>query len=784
MSEPSGPLELTVLIPTLNEGTHLAALLEEVRAAIEALTGSYEFLVIDGGSRDQTVAAAEAAGARVARQRGRGFGSAIREGLELSRGRWVLAMDADGSHPVRFFTELWARRERSDLVIASRFVAGGGARMPWHRYALSWWLNTVTRAVLGWSIRDSSSGLRLYRREAVARLPLKAEDFSVQQEVLAQLLAHGGRAEEIPFFYEPRRGGESKADIALLARRYLRMLFELRRLRGGWAGPACWALLLAAAAALRLWGAGWGFPLLLNGDEPHFVDLAVSFGAGSLDPRVFKYPTLWMYLLSACYGAYYLAWSAFGLCRSAAQFGALFVWQTWQFHLLGRLLAAGLSCLGLWAVARADREARAEAGKPFWPWAAALLAVAPGLVSSAHEAKPDSLMFCLSAAAWLWGLRLLRGGSARDAAAGGMAAGLALSAQYTALPALCVAPLALALRAGWGREAPGRALRLAALAAGASALGFALGCPYALLDFPAFRAGLLDHVVYKAMGSAAATGASWQAWANILLLAGPWSLAALAVPAGAVLLWRRDRTRLLLLAVPTLLWAAFLSRQHDGFNMRYLFACAPAIALLGAEGLSPLAAGRTLAAAALLALLPGLWASARADRLMTLPDTRQQATAWIAANIPPGAALLLDQPDASPAAPMTRGQAEELRRQNEALGSPRARYYELLRDSHPGIGWRVYRLKRSARDLWSNPRHVERSQSEGAYVDVGAGLAALRPLAIQYVVTSSYGARPETSPELAPFFAELSRGSRPLARFAPDGRTVVGPILEIRRLSP
>ena len=109
--------------------------------------------------------------------------------------------------------------------------------------------------------------------------------------------------------------------------------------------------------------------------------------------------------------------------------------------------------------------------------------------------------------AWLWSLRLLRGGSARDAAAAGLAAGLAFSAQYTALPVLVLAPLAAALRRAEGRETSRRALRLATGAGAAAALGFLLGCPYALLDFSAFRAGLADHAVYKAMGSAAASGA-------------------------------------------------------------------------------------------------------------------------------------------------------------------------------------------------------------------------------------------------------------------------------------
>jgi len=253
-------LELTVLLPTLDEGAHLAQVLADVSAAASRLTGSFEVLVVDGGSRDQTVAVASGAGARVLRQRGRGYGQAIREGLDAARGQWILAMDADGSHPVRYFEELWTRREGCDLVIASRFVPGGGGRMLWYRYALSWLLNLVTRRWLDWPIRDSSSGLRLYRRAAAAGLPLAAEDFSVQQEVLALILEKGGRVAETPFFYESRLSGESKADVLLLARRYLGMLSRLRRLRGGWAGPQALAGVLALGLATGLWGITWGLP--------------------------------------------------------------------------------------------------------------------------------------------------------------------------------------------------------------------------------------------------------------------------------------------------------------------------------------------------------------------------------------------------------------------------------------------------------------------------------------------------------------------------------------------
>src|SRR3954469_5497787 len=81
------------------------------------------------------------------------------------------------------------------------------------------------------------------------------------------------------------------------------------------------------AAALRLAGLQWGLPNTPNADEPHLVNLAVSFGGGSLRPYALKYPPFWPYLLFASYAVYFLAWSAFGLRRGVADFASLFAWR-------------------------------------------------------------------------------------------------------------------------------------------------------------------------------------------------------------------------------------------------------------------------------------------------------------------------------------------------------------------------------------------------------------------------------------------------------------------------
>ncbi|MBI4424042.1 MAG: glycosyltransferase family 39 protein [Elusimicrobia bacterium] len=531
---------------------------------------------------------------------------------------------------------------------------------------------------------------------------------------------------------------------------------------------------------MRLWGIQWGFPLLLNADEPHSMNLAVSFGSGDLNPHLFKYPSLSLYLLFAVYGAAFVLWSGFGVLRSVAEFGHLYVWHPELFALLGRLLAATVSGAGLVCVARLARRPPEAGGSASLlpPLAAALLAVAPSLVASAHEVKPDSLMFCLSALAWWQALRVLEGAGRAAYVWAGVFAGMAFSTQFTALPILAALTLAHLLRHGKASLAGTAAVDLAA-GLGATAGGFLLGTPYALLDHQAFFAGLRDHGVRAARGSLGLfpLGVPFR-FAGELSLAGP------ALAAGAWRLARTEPKRLLLLALPFAAWAAAMTGHHDNANFRYYFACFPALALLSATGLAWLLEGaRRLPAQALLvsaALAPGLWSSAAADRWLSLPDTRAVATRWIEENLPAGSAVLLDQAHASPNLRMLREQAEDLQRRTAELGSPRATYYRMMADSHPGGGYRLYRVKRTARDLVTNPSLLEKVQREGPFIDVSAGLEALRARGIRYVVTTSQGYVLDPSLSgLERFVSELEARGRVLARFEPEEGRSTGPSLRV-----
>ena len=224
-------IDLSVVVPAIDEEHNIPGLIERVSKVMDRLEKSYEILVVDGGSRDQTVEKATAAGARVVRQRGKGYGGALRTGFQEARGNHIFTMDADLSHEPEFFLRMWECRDQAEVVIASRYVSGASADMSFFRYFLSRILNGVYGAILSLGIRDLSSGFRMYRKAALDSITFQGEDFDTLQEILLKLYCQGWRVTEVPFHYRVRKSGRSHVRLLKFARAYLATLFKMWGLR-------------------------------------------------------------------------------------------------------------------------------------------------------------------------------------------------------------------------------------------------------------------------------------------------------------------------------------------------------------------------------------------------------------------------------------------------------------------------------------------------------------------------------------------------------------------------
>jgi len=178
--------EVAVVIPCLNEASNLNLLLPQIRDVLRQTGIPAEVWIVDGGSTDGTPEAAVRGGAHVLRQRGAGYGGALKTAFEDIDATYLITLDADLSHHPAILKYLYEMRERAEIVIASRYVAQGHAEMPLSRKLLSRLLNGVFRRILDLEVRDLSSGFRLYHRKAVSALRLEFSTYAVLQEILVK----------------------------------------------------------------------------------------------------------------------------------------------------------------------------------------------------------------------------------------------------------------------------------------------------------------------------------------------------------------------------------------------------------------------------------------------------------------------------------------------------------------------------------------------------------------------------------------------------------------------
>jgi SAM-dependent methyltransferase len=219
------------VIPAADEGPNLSLLLPDLRAVLESLRIDYEVLIVTPPGDAVAAQPAPAIGVRVLEQEGGGYGGALLRGFDEARGEFILTMDADLSHPPTFIRDLWEVRASAEVVIASRYVAGGCAVMPRTRSVLSRVLNAFFRRGLSLHIQDLSSGFRLYNAAVMKQQEYAALDFDILQRILVQAYAEGWKIREVPFTYAPRRHGASHARVVRFGIAYLRTFFKLWKLR-------------------------------------------------------------------------------------------------------------------------------------------------------------------------------------------------------------------------------------------------------------------------------------------------------------------------------------------------------------------------------------------------------------------------------------------------------------------------------------------------------------------------------------------------------------------------
>jgi len=199
-------LEMSVVMPCLNEAVTVGACVREARKALAGAGVRGEVVVADNGSTDGSRRIAASAGARLVRVTGRGYGAALRGGIAASRGKWILMADADHSYDLSSLPAFVnGLRRGCDLVQGSRLrgrILKGA--MPWmHRWIGTPILTLLLRVLFGVRVSDSQCGMRAFTRKAYVAMAMRSSGMEFASEMLLKASRLKLRMCEVPIVYRP-----------------------------------------------------------------------------------------------------------------------------------------------------------------------------------------------------------------------------------------------------------------------------------------------------------------------------------------------------------------------------------------------------------------------------------------------------------------------------------------------------------------------------------------------------------------------------------------------------
>jgi glycosyltransferase involved in cell wall biosynthesis len=255
--------ELSIVMPCLNEAETIASCIEKAKESIARLQVDGEILVADNGSTDGSIEIATELGARVLQIKEKGYGNALRGGIEAAEGRWIIMGDADDSydfsHIAPFIEKL---REGFDLVMGCRLPKGGGqimkGAMPWkHRWIGNPALSGIGRLFFEASVTDFHCGMRAFTKEAYQQMGLRTTGMEFASEMVIKATLLGMRVAEVPItLYKDGRSRPPHLRSWLDGWRHLRFML-LYSPTWLFLVPGVFLLLVGAAFSTRLQMGPW-----------------------------------------------------------------------------------------------------------------------------------------------------------------------------------------------------------------------------------------------------------------------------------------------------------------------------------------------------------------------------------------------------------------------------------------------------------------------------------------------------------------------------------------------
>ena len=197
--------KVSVIIPTMNEERSIGLVIDEVNSALGQRP--HEILVIDTNSKDRTREIAVERGAILVEEPRRGYGRAYKTGFEKASGEFLATLDADMTYPASEIPSLLDMLESRDLdfITTNRFAGlQKGAMGAKHRFG-NWVLSATTRLLFRVKVKDSQSGMWVFRKSILKDLALESDWMALSEEIKIEAFKKS-RATEVPITYRLRLG--------------------------------------------------------------------------------------------------------------------------------------------------------------------------------------------------------------------------------------------------------------------------------------------------------------------------------------------------------------------------------------------------------------------------------------------------------------------------------------------------------------------------------------------------------------------------------------------------
>ncbi len=226
-------IELSIVIPSYLEEENLRILLPRINKAISDIGISSEILIVDTITpmdNTQLVCQEFTNVKYINREKGNKYGDAVRTGIYYAVGNRILFMDADGSHSPEFISNLYDLKDGNDVVIASRFIDGGGSDNKKILILMSWTVNFIYSILFNLKCKDVSNSFKLYKGNLLRQITINCDNFDVVEEILIKLKRNKKdlKIKEIPYMFKERMFGNTKRNLVAFVFSYIFTLIRLK----------------------------------------------------------------------------------------------------------------------------------------------------------------------------------------------------------------------------------------------------------------------------------------------------------------------------------------------------------------------------------------------------------------------------------------------------------------------------------------------------------------------------------------------------------------------------